>query len=243
MREHMRKYKRYLLAFLAVLGLYLIIEYKFHMTEAIESWGLPLVGKTVVLDAGHGGADGGALATGIVEKEVTLAITLKVRDLLSEQGVRIVMTRETDTDLANPDTQGLSRRKTEDLHKRLGIINGNNGNLYVSIHLNALEQSQYRGAQTFYNMTDESSKRFAILMQDTFQRQLQNTNRVAKPIQNIYLVKNADITGALAEVGFLSNPEERELLKDKGYQEKIAQAIADAVAAFLQGEGQEKEEG
>lgn len=232
----MRIYKKYLFVFFAMVLLFFVIEYKFHVTEAIESWGLPLVGKTVIIDAGHGGVDGGALATGIVEKDVTLAISLKVRDYLSEQGVNVVMTRETDTDLAAEGTKGLSRRKTEDLHKRLKIINESDGDLYVSIHLNALPQSQYRGAQTFYNITNETDKQFAELLQEAFRTELQNTNRVAKPIQNIYLIKNAKIPGVLAEVGFLSNPEERELLKNQKYQERIAQVITDTISDFLQRE-------
>lgn len=232
----MRIYKKYLFVFFAMVLLFFVIEYKFHVTEAIESWGLPLVGKTVIIDAGHGGVDGGALATGIVEKDVTLAISLKVRDYLSEQGVNVVMTRETDTDLAAEGTKGLSRRKTEDLHKRLKIINESDGDLYVSIHLNALPQSQYRGAQTFYNITNETDKQFAELLQEAFRTELQNTNRVAKPIQNIYLIKNAKIPGVLAEVGFLSNPEERELLKNQKYQERIAQVITDTISNFLQRE-------
>lgn len=232
----MRIYKKYLFVFFAMVLLFFVIEYKFHVTEAIESWGLPLVGKTVIIDAGHGGVDGGALATGIVEKDVTLAISLKVRDYLSEQGVNVVMTRETDTDLAAEGTKGFSRRKTEDLHKRLKIINESDGDLYVSIHLNALPQSQYRGAQTFYNITNETDKQFAELLQEAFRTELQNTNRVAKPIQNIYLIKNAKIPGVLAEVGFLSNPEERELLKNQKYQERIAQVITDTISNFLQRE-------
>ena len=232
----MRIYKKYLFVFFAMVLLFFVIEYKFHVTEAIESWGLPLVGKTVIIDAGHGGVDGGALATGIVEKDVTLAISLKVREYLSEQGVNVVMTRETDTDLAAEGTKGFSRRKTEDLHKRLKIINESDGDLYVSIHLNALPQSQYRGAQTFYNITNETDKQFAELLQEAFRTELQNTNRVAKPIQNIYLIKNAKIPGVLAEVGFLSNPEERELLKNQKYQERIAQVITDTISNFLQRE-------
>ena len=232
----MGKYKKYFIGFLMLVGIFLILEYKFHVTNTIQSWGLPLAGNTIVLDPGHGGPDGGAVSGDLVEKDVALAISLKVRDYLSEQGVFVVMTRETDTDLAAEDTHGLSRRKTEDLHKRLEILNGSEADLFVSVHLNALPQSQYRGAQTFYNMHNETSEMFAKQLQASFKRNLGNTNRMAKPIQNIYLIKNAEIPGALAEVGFLSNESERELLKDPKYQDKVAFAIYEAIATYLQEE-------
>lgn len=236
----MGKYRKYLMVFIVLMAVFFILEYKYHVTATIQSWGLPLAGHTVVLDPGHGGPDGGAVGEGLVEKDVTLAISLKVREYLSEQGVFVVMTRDTDTDLAAEDTKGLSRRKTEDLHKRLKILNESDADVFVSVHLNALLQSQYRGAQTFYNMQDQASEAFAKQMQESFKRNLGNTNRMAKPIQNIYLIKNADIPGALAEVGFLSNVSERELLKNSEYQDKVAFAIYEAIATFLQDKEENK---
>ncbi|HJA39904.1 MAG TPA: N-acetylmuramoyl-L-alanine amidase CwlD [Firmicutes bacterium] len=230
----MKKYKKYLMIFLGLVCVFLFLGHKDQLKESIQSWGFPLIHTTVVLDPGHGGPDGGAIRGDLMEKDMTLAISLKVRDYLSEQGVMVVMTRETDRDLAAKGTEGLSKRKTEDLHKRLEIINGSQADLFVSIHLNALNETQYRGAQTFYNMQNKESEQFAKQMQASFQKNLANTEREARPIQNVYLIKNAKVPGALAEVGFLSNESERALLADPSYQEKIALSICEAIALYLQ---------
>ena len=116
--------------------LFLILQHDFIENDSWNTWNLPLSGKIILLDAGHGGPDGGAGTGKTLEKDIALDITLKVRDYLQQQGALVIMTRETDTDLADPDTRGYSRRKVEDLKKRLKMINGTDNDLFIIIHLN-----------------------------------------------------------------------------------------------------------
>ncbi|GAK01103.1 N-acetylmuramoyl-L-alanine amidase [Geomicrobium sp. JCM 19055] len=187
---------------------------------------MPLSGNVIILDAGHGGVDGGSVAkSGTLEKDVALDISLKLRDYLQASGALVYMTREDDSDLANESTRGFSNRKTEDLKSRLEVINSSNADYYVSLHLNATPSSKWRGAQTFYNRTFEESKLMAESVQGEMVRQLENTNRSALPIHNIFLVDRAEIPGVLVEVGFLSNVQEAADLGTEEYQDKVAASI------------------
>ncbi|YCA43849.1 N-acetylmuramoyl-L-alanine amidase CwlD [Bacillus sp. JZ8] len=221
--------------------LFLGVQHYFTNKGSIGSWSLPLSGKIIVLDAGHGGADGGAVGKDVLEKEVTLSISLMIRDYLQEQGALVIMTREKDEDLADKDTKGYSRRKGEDLRKRLEVINHSSADMYLSIHLNAIPSPKWSGAQTFYNGSKEENKNLATWIQSEFKGNLNNTNREAKRIQNIYLVENADIPGALVEVGFLSNPTEHDLLKTEEYQKKVAASIYRGILQYLTAKAPPKE--
>lgn len=175
----------------------------FFSNEDTSTLEMPLSGNVIILDAGHGGVDGGSVAkSGTLEKDVALDISLKLRDYLQASGALVYMTREDDSDLANESTRGFSNRKTEDLKSRLEVINSSNADYYVSLHLNATPSSKWRGAQTFYNRTFEESKLMAESVQGEMVRQLENTNRSALPIHNIFLVDRAEIPGVLVEVGF-----------------------------------------
>lgn len=215
--------------FMFIVGLILLLfisQFQFSINHSWKSWNLPLSGKIIILDAGHGGPDGGAVgADGTLEKDIALSITLLLKDYLQEAGALVLLTREDDYDLADENTTGLSRRKNEDLRERLRLVNESNGDLFLTIHLNAIPSSKWYGAQTFYHPHLEENKNIAIFIQEEIKRNLENTTRAAKPINNIYLLKNAKIPGALVEVGFLSNPRERELLKKEEYQEQMAAAI------------------
>jgi N-acetylmuramoyl-L-alanine amidase len=205
--------------------LFFILQYDFSEEDSWESWHLPLTGKVILLDPGHGGPDGGAGDESALEKEIALDVTLKVRDYLQEQGALVIMTREEDRDLASEGTRGYSRRKVEDLKKRLELINTSGAEFYTSIHLNAIPSSRWSGAQTFYASHNKENARAAKFIQDELRRNLENTNRRAKVLNNVYILKNAKIPGALVEVGFLSNPAERANLKNNQYQDKVAASI------------------
>lgn len=210
--------------------------------DSWSSWALPLSGKVIVLDPGHGGPDGGAVGKGnVLEKEIALAISLQLRDYLQQAGALVIMTRETDQDLAGRDVQGLSRRKTDDLYKRLSIINESNGDLFLSVHLNVIPSPRWRGAQTFYNPTNEESEAVSLFIQDELRRNLENTDRKAKHLSNIFILKEADIPGAIVEVGFLSNPSENELLQQTPYQNKIAASIYQGILRYYAEEELPKE--
>lgn len=187
---------------------------------------MPLSGRVIVLDPGHGGPDGGAISkSGLVEKEVALKIAFYLRDYLQEAGALVVMTRDRDTDLADDDTRGLSRRKTQDLMRRIRIVKESGADALISIHLNAIPSSRWKGAQTFYHPEAEENKRLASFIQAELIRTLENTNRLPKISGDIFILKASPVPSAMVEVGFLSNPEEAARLGDEKYQKKLAAAI------------------
>ncbi|WP_458025521.1 N-acetylmuramoyl-L-alanine amidase CwlD [Pseudalkalibacillus sp. Hm43] len=225
-----------LIGFCAALLLY-VINQQILSNNSWSTWNLPLTGKIIVLDAGHGGVDGGAVGDGNVqEKDVALNISLKLRDYLQQAGALVIMTRETDKDLASEGTQRIRHRKTEDLLKRTEIVNTSDADMYVSIHLNAIPSSRWYGAQVFYNPAMDENENLAKFIQDQIRSNLENTTRKAKPISNIYMVRKAEVPGALVEVGFLSNPNERELLKTQLYQTKLAASIYQGIMRYYTNE-------
>ena len=211
---------------LGLVSLLFIIQFQFISDDSWSTWQLPLTGKIIILDPGHGGIDGGAVSKeGLLEKDVTLEIALHLRDYLQEAGALVLMTRETDTDLADDDIKKIRHRKVQDLKRRVNLVNESGGDMFISIHLNAIPSPRWSGAQTFYNRTVEGNERIAKFIQDEIKRNLENTNRYAKPIGNVYLVKNATIPGAVVGGGFLSNPVEARLLGTEEYQQKVAASI------------------
>ncbi|ARK28555.1 Germination-specific N-acetylmuramoyl-L-alanine amidase precursor [Halalkalibacter krulwichiae] len=218
---------------LGVVSLLFIIQYQFISNDSWSTWNLPLSGKVIVLDPGHGGIDGGAVSKkGVLEKEITLLISMQLRDYLQEAGALVLMTREDDHDLANADTRKIRQRKNEDLRRRVDIINDSDADLFVSLHLNAIPSPKWSGAQTFYNRTLPENEELARFVQDEVRRNLENTNRLAKPIHNVYLIKNAEIPGVLIEAGFLSNPHEADLLSTEDYQQKVAASIYQGILRY-----------
>ncbi|OEH93225.1 N-acetylmuramoyl-L-alanine amidase CwlD [Bacillus solimangrovi] len=218
-------------------GLIVLVLSLWSTENVWNTWNLPLSGKVIVLDAGHGGADSGAIGDeDLLEKDIALNVTLYLRDYLQEAGALVYLTREKDIDLAQKGTKGYSNRKREDLKKRVEIVNDKGNDLFLSIHLNAIPSPQWHGAQTFYYPHLEESERLSKFIQYEIRRNLENTNRYAKAIQHVYLMKHAKIPGALVEIGFLSNPHERELLRQDAYQEKMAAAIYQGVLRYYTGE-------
>lgn len=218
-----------------VLILAWLIQYPIQKSDTTwKTWSLPLSGKVIVIDPGHGGVDGGAEGKDKTnEKEIALAVSKKLRDYLQQSGALVYMTRETDKDLASEDTKGLSRRKAEDIRNRLAFIHEKNADFFVSIHLNAIPSTRWRGAQTFYYPRFEENRHLANMIQAEIIRNLENTNRVALPINGIYLLKHAEVPGALVEIGFLSNVEERELLKQEDYQQQMAGSIYRGILRYV----------
>ncbi|WP_274365194.1 N-acetylmuramoyl-L-alanine amidase CwlD [Paenibacillus thermotolerans] len=200
-------------------------------------WTLPLSGKIIALDPGHGGPDGGANSrSGLVEKDITLAISLYLRDYLQQAGAVVVMTRETDTDLAPEGLKGYSKRKTYDLKAREKLVAESGASSFLSIHLNAIPSSRWYGPQTFYTNNHEDNKRLALFIQDEIKNNVINTDRRAKRIRNIYLMDQSKVPSALIEVGFLSNPEEAAKLGNPDYQKKMAAAIYRGFLRYASGE-------
>jgi len=221
-----------------VLAGVLLIQ-KLPATRSWSYWSLPLSGQTIVIDAGHGGVDGGAVSKqGAIEKDLNLAIALDLRDYLQEAGALVLMTREGDYDLASQDTRTYSKRKTEDLKKRVSLIKDSNPSMVISIHMNSIPSERWSGAQTFYvadNHKDNES--LAMLIQDEIIRNLANTSRVAAKVKGIYLLDSInEAPTALVEVGFLSNPGEAARLVDTTYQRQVAASIYQGMLRYYSGE-------
>ena len=225
----MRKYIKHII--FGVVALVLVTASIFEIKNISEDVmsSMPVTNKTIVLDAGHGGIDPGALTKdkNTTEKDVNLAITLKVRELLESSGGLVILTREDDRSLYTEEGNKTIRQKyNENLKNRKKIIEESKADMFVSIHLNAFEQSKYYGAQTFYPKGKDDSKNLSKFVQDELKRVVDKTNnREVKPRDDIYLLKENSIPSILIECGFLSNDKEAKLLVDKEYQEKIAWSI------------------
>lgn len=212
---------------LAMLALMIgIIAYDMPTAKTLNYWSLPLSGKIIAIDAGHGGPDGGAVSrAGLIEKDINLSVSLYLRDYLQQAGAIVVMTREGDYDLAKDDTKGYSKRKTEDLKQRVRNIEEKGVDLFISVHMNSVPSNRWSGAQTFYYPNHEDNKAMAKFVQDELRTTLENTDRVAKTVNTVYLLKALKMPAILVEVGFLSHPEESALLGDDVYQRKVATGI------------------
>lgn len=187
----------------------------------------------IVIDAGHGGEDGGATScTGILESRFNLEIGLRLNDLFHLLGYDTVMIRTTDTSVYTQGTT-IAQKKVSDLKERVRIVNETENGLLVSIHQNIFADSQYSGAQVFYAAT-EGSEELAKQLQSTFTATLNpGSRRLCKKANGIYLMEHIDCAGILVECGFLSNPEEEAKLRTPEYQKNICCTIAATVSQFL----------
>jgi N-acetylmuramoyl-L-alanine amidase len=190
---------------------------------------LPLFGKLIYIDPGHGGLDPGALYKDIYEKDINLEISKKLEESLSRQGAIVFMTRYGDYDLSVKNT---INRKRSDLSRRSNIINKSNCDLYISVHLNAETSSTWRGGQIFYDDINSENKEIAEIMQELFAKKL-SSRRKYKKVSDLYLQKRVKVPGVLIEVGFISNPNDRYLLKQKSYQTKVADVITEGVIKYF----------
>ena len=198
---------------------------------------MPITNKVILLDAGHGGIDPGATNEdkSILEKDINLQITLKLRELLESSGCLVLLTREEDTSLYEEEAGKTTRQKyNENLKNRRKMIEESGVDAFVSIHLNKFEQSKYYGAQTFYPEGQNDSKVLSQFIQDELKRVVDKTNqRKIKPSKDIYLLKENKIPSVLIECGFLSNEKESKLLNDEKYQEKVAWAIYAGIQKYF----------
>lgn len=189
--------------------------------------------KTIIIDAGHGGEDGGAsTASGITESSINLKFAIKLQDLCRLLGIRTVMIRCDDRSVY---TQGktLSQKKVSDLKERVRICNETENAILISIHQNFYTDEKYRGSQVFYTSKDDS-KDLAQQLQTVIRSSLQPENhRKIQRARGIYLMDHITCTGVLIECGFLSNPEEAQLLQNNIYQNNMCSTIASALSSYL----------
>ena len=181
----------------------------------------------IVIDAGHGGEDGGASANGVLEKDINLAIALKLRDMLKASGFEVVMTRESDVSIYDSSASTVHEKKVSDMQNRVSMINSSDKNILISIHQNKFEQSQYSGAQIFYsdNLPESAKLAEKIRLSVTGLLQPDNKRELKTDGDSIYILKNAQVPAVIVECGFLSNVEEAKKLSDEKYQTEMAFAI------------------
>ncbi len=213
---------------ISVLFLFIVFLCSFSFAFA-ESDEFPLLGKVIYIDPGHGGTDPGAIYKDIHEADINLSISKKLANLLENKGAIVYLTRIDDYDLSAINAVN---RKRSDLSRRANIINRSMCDLYMSIHLNSEVSSTWSGAQVFYDDVNPENEKIAKIMQNIFNKELKS-RREYKETNEMYLHKRVKRPGVLLEVGFLSNPNERYLLRKAEYQEKIANAIIVGVLEYF----------
>ena len=203
--------------------------------QTAQTTSTPVSGKTVVLDAGHGVPDEGAQSSnGITEAETNLKITLKIQKLLEQSGCTVILTRSDENAIYDLDATTLKQKKISDIHNRVKIGNENSADIFVSIHLNKIPQSQYSGWQCFYKDGNENSNKLAKTIQENLNKSMQKENkRVPMKLDNVYIIKHVEIPISIVECGFLSNPEEEKELLEDSYQNKLAWGIYNGIINYF----------
>ena len=201
---------------------FLVLNISFLKVNAEEN------NKVIVIDPGHGGIDGGAKSeNGVIEKDINLSISLKTKDALESKGYKVIMTRSEDVGLYT-EGKKVREKKIEDLGNRVKIKKENKCDAFISIHQNMFPQKNCKGAQV-WSANNEPSQKLGKIIQQKFKEEVdQNNKREAKVAKKEYKILNDGYEGAsvIVECGFLSNPEECELLGKEDYQNKIANTLS-----------------
>ncbi|MDO4540642.1 MAG: N-acetylmuramoyl-L-alanine amidase [Syntrophomonadaceae bacterium] len=195
--------------------------------EKVPALSAALTGCVIVVDAGHGGVDSGAIGFGgSLEKDITLNVALQTAEHLRQCGAEVILTRDGDHDLAGADFNGTIRqRKQRDMPARIAVAEEAHANFFISIHTNASTSRRWRGAQVFYQNNSEIGQTVAKCMQTAINELDKNNTRSAAP-GAYYVLNRTSMPGVLIETGFISNPEEERLLLSPEYQDRLAWAIA-----------------
>ena len=214
--------------FLSILVFTLIKDKK----EIVPTVSLPVSGKTIVIDARTWKTRWSS--TGTTEAATNLKIALKLQNLLEQSGTIVILTRSDENAIYDIEAKTLKQKKISDIHNRVKIGNESSADLFVSIHLNKIPQQQYDGWQTFYKQGSEEGKKLAISIQNNLNEAIQKeNNRVAKTIENIYIIKHVEIPITIVECGFLSNPTEEKKLLEDDYQNRLAWGIYNGIIDYF----------
>ena len=217
----MSKYKIFVISLVMLMFLVLSKVYAISLS-------VPLMGKVIYLDAGHGGVDSGASYGKILEKDINLILVKKMEEELAKRGAVVYLTRDGDYDLAET-TNG---RKRSDLANRAWLINKGNCDMYISIHLNYIGNSKWQGLQIFYNNKNKLNEVMARMMTEYLKENMSNV-RDYKYANDYYMYKLISKPGILIEMGFLSNPNDRYRLTREEYQDKIVKKIVEAIDNYF----------
>jgi N-acetylmuramoyl-L-alanine amidase len=228
-REQEKKYTSTIMALLLLCSMALLSR---EAAQYASSRSLLQKGYTVVIDSGHGGSDPGKIAAdGTLEKDLNLAVALKLQTYLEAADINVVMTRTTDAGLYDENS---SNNKAQDMKNRVSLMNNCNADVVVSIHQNSYSDSAIHGAQVFYYTTSTAGKELAHILQESLTTNLDSANhRKEKANDNYYLLKKVQSPIVIVECGFLSNPSEAALLSSAGYQDQIAWILHMGILQYL----------
>ena len=203
--------------------------------KTAQTVALPATNKVIIVDAGHGTPDEGAESSnGTTEAQINLKIALKLQNLLEQSGSMVILTRSDENEIYDAESDTIREKKVSDLNNRVKIGNESSADIFVSIHLNKIAQTEYSGWQTFYNKINENSKKLATCVQNNLNEAIQKENkRVPAQLNTVYLMKYVEIPITTVECGFLSNPEEEKLLQTDEYQDKLAWGIYNGINDYF----------
>lgn len=215
-----------------IITLILIVLFLIIITSKVKAENyLPLLGKVIVIDPGHGGRDPGTMYGNIYEKDINLEISKVLEKELYSRGAIVYMIREDDSDLSSKYDK---KKKRGDLYRRILFIEDKNKktDLYLSIHINWYKNTTWSGAEVLYHNINPNNKILGEILMNKFKKELKTKRTLKKT--DLYLYKNTRVPGVLIECGFLSNPNERYLLRQFNYQEKISKIITSSVIEYFQ---------
>lgn len=194
----------------------------------------------VIVDAGHGGEDGGAVAGDIYEKDINLKIAQKLSAYLQKAGFHVTQVRTEDISVYDEGIESISEKKTSDLHNRLELFNSDLDNIVISIHQNRFTDSRYSGTQVFYSPNNEDSEKLAEAIRASVVSALQpdNTRECKAADESIFVMNGAKVPAVLVECGFMSNTEELSKLTDERYQSQLAKCIYKGFMEYYNGRNQ-----
>lgn len=213
---------------LSMIGCFALLAVSARITEHALPVSAPAPAKPIiVLDAGHGGLDSGAVGkNGVLEKDVNLSVVLDLRDMLEMSGFEVVLTRDEDISIYDAGIEGIRNQKLNDMDNRLKIIQSYPDSVFLCIHQNNFTDPQYFGGQMFYNNNNPDNRTLAQIMQRRFADLQPGNDREIKLSGNeLFLLKSNKNPSLMIECGFLSNPDEEQLLSTKEYQQKVAFTI------------------
>lgn len=199
--------------------------------QDIHSWSWVIGNKSIVVDAGHGGVDPGAVSESqTLEKDITLAVAKYLKQFIAQGGGKAIMVREEDKDLGT--SQGLLQRKREDLAQRIQLAADAQADVFLSIHVNSFPNKKLTGPQVFYHTDSVTGKELAQQIQKELNG-VANGTRIAKSNQDYFILKKSTQAAVTIELGFLSNVGEEQKLKDPVYQQKLAWAIYQGLSRYF----------
>lgn len=237
--KYLNKFRIYVIIVFAVFMLILLLILKF---TALRNESFAVFGnsgyneKTIIIDAGHGGLDGGTVGIdGTLEKSINLQIAYKLKSLLELYGYNVIMTRSEDDSIHDKNLMNTRQIKVSDIHNRENIIKKNPDALFISIHQNHFQDSTVNGAQVFYSKNNPLSIPLAENIQSSLKQNVQaeNHRKIKKSGTEIYLLYHSTIPSVMVECGFMSNYNDLMNLKNEVYQRKLSACIADGIIKYF----------